>query len=100
MAATDMLTAYARLWGLQQLSTTGLLTMLAASTSLTGGGMVLTNVKKTLYVLPEPLQLAYISMVLSLMVLPRVPAWSLLSLHLMHMALHYSRLPESASTEF
>ena len=97
---TDLLTAYARLWGAQQLLTTGLIKMLAASASLSGGGLMLTNVKATLYVLPAPLQVAYVTMVLSLMVLPRVPVWSLLSLHVMHMALHYSRLPEIWNSEF
>lgn len=98
--STDLLTAYARLWGLQQLSTTGLIKMLAAAASLSGEGLVLSNVKATMYVLPAPLQVAYIAMVLSLFVLPRVPAWSLLALHVMHMALHYSRLPEIWNSEF
>ena len=42
MSELDLLTAYARLWGLQQLSTTGLLKMLAAAASLSGEGLVLT----------------------------------------------------------
>ena len=99
-AATDPLTAYARLWGLHQCLTCGLFKMLASAVGGQGDGLILSNVKLTLKVLPPPVQAAYVMSVLWLLVAPRVSPRLLLVLHIVHMYLHITRLPEIWNSEW
>ena len=96
--ATDPLTAYARLWALQQCLTCGLFKMLASAVGGQSDGLILSNVKLTLKVFSPPIQAMYVISVLWLLVAPR--ASLLLLLHAAHMYLHITRLPEIWNSEW